>query len=185
MKLIEPFKILAFDIKTIKKVSKEKNAWHFGIIIIAIAGLLGNIPSFFGTQRQALHSLGLAPLVKPSAFSFFGSAIGSIVGALIWTGILYLLARLLRGKGSFLELFQPLAYARVISWLAVLNIIPLFGALITFLTGIWMIILTVIVLKNTMVLTTGRAIAVIAIPLVLIAILATVTAIILLAVGLT
>ena len=109
-----------------------------------------------------------------------GALVLGPLGLLIGAGIIYLVARMLGGQGPFSGLFSTLAYAAVPTLLVapitvVLNLLgPALAALsglLGFAVGIWTIVLYVIAIQESMALTTGRAIAALLIPLVVVVLL--------------
>lgn len=94
--------------------------------------------------------------------SIIGGAIGGIVGAFIaWavgTGIFYGLAKMFGGEGDFQGLMRGNAYAAVPS---ALGSIPFLG----FVIGLWGVYLFILNVRENMALTTGKAVAVVLIPL--------------------
>lgn len=144
-----------------------------GILWLAIAGFLGGLISgIFGlifksnmfTQfSQYLGDYGTVFERSSGGFlsvisSTFGGMIGGVIGALILTGIVQLVARALGGTGSFDQLFYSYAAFQAPLGLAtsVLGAIPLIGCISPIL-GIYGLVLMVIATQAAHNLDTGKA----------------------------
>lgn len=130
---------------------------------------LGDLGDLSAEQRRAAESV--MQLVRP-AVGAGGAILGPIFLA-IWAGILYLIARLLGGVGPYSALFSTIAFANLPSLLQVplLLLINLGGtslapiaSLVSFVFSIWVIVLTVIGIRESMSLSTGRSVATCALP---------------------
>ncbi len=96
--------------------------------------------------------------------SLIGGIIGAFIGWFIGTGIFFLLAKMFGGEGDYMHLLRGNAYAAVPS---ALSGVPFIGFLAV-LYSAWLYVLSV---KGNMNLSTGSAVAVVAIPLVVLFIL--------------
>lgn len=130
---------------------------------------LADMGNMTAEQRRAVE--GVMQLMRP-AIGAGGAIIGPIFLA-VWAGILYLIARLLGGVGPYSALFSTIAFANIPSLLQVplLLLINLGGtslapvaSLVSFLFSIWVIVLTVIGIRESMSLSTGRSVATCSLP---------------------
>ncbi len=105
---------------------------------------------------------GLGTAIGPGNFSVGGWIIGAILsatlGLAIGTGILFLVSRLFKAQGGFIQLFRGLGYAYAPS---ALGIIPVIGGLVG---GIWSIICAIRAVKETQSVSQGAAVAIVLIP---------------------
>jgi len=144
--------------KVIEKVSKDNNATLIGILIIAIAGILGGLGStLYGTPDLAISTIILTSLFAP---------VFTVLIYFILVGIMHTLARLFGGKAKYIEYFRAESHAAILSWLGVLALIPLLGGIINLFISIWGFIVSVVVLENVHKLTRGKAIIVVLIPII-------------------
>lgn len=120
-------------------------------VLVAIVGLVSGLLS--GTLGSGSFGSGL-----------FGGIIGAFIGWFIGTGIFFLLAKMFSGEGEYMNLLRGNAYAAVPS---ALGGIPVVG-LLAFLYSAWLYVLSV---KGNMNLSTGSAVAVVAIPLAILLVL--------------
>ena len=158
--------IVKLDEKAMDKVSKQKDAWIAGLIIVVVAGILGTLslfsaPSMMFGQR----------MMRPSGAIMLSTPVGVIIWIYLWVLIVFVMSRILGGKASYMQLFQPLAYAELLSWVAVLNPIPYAGSLANFLAGVWSIIVTIVVIKTVNKFGIGKAIAVVFVPILVLLVL--------------
>lgn len=108
---------------------------------------------------------GLGPIFNAVDFKF-GTWIGSIIlaptlGLAIGTGLLWLVGKLFGGKAAFMEMFRPLGYAYAPQ---ALGIVPIIGG---FVGGIWSIVCAVIAVRESEDVSTGSAVGIVLIPLVI------------------
>ena len=179
--VMQAIDIVKLDENTIDKVSKDKEALKIGIIIIAIGSFLTALANYIGTKttESTINLLGIEiAAAERSISSLIAAPIGSIIGIFIGVGVLFIIAKLFRGKATFMELFTPIAFASIISWLGILNIIPFVGGIINFIAGIWSIVVTIIIVRKIYSFGTGKAVIVVLIPLVILVIIATILAVI-------
>lgn len=151
---MQGLEILKLNAKTAEGVAKDEKATGYAIIFVLIAGLTQAIGTF---NLPGLVALPITTLV----ISFFG------------IGILHVLAKLFGGTAAFMEFYRTMGVGYVGVWIAV---IPFLGPILMGLVGLWYLVVHVVVLKAVHKLTTGKAIVVVAIPLVIAIILAVIVA---------
>ncbi len=145
--------------------------WNVVLIVLGIAsvvrGLLGAIAAAYITT--AFLGLGTTSDAFYSPVStFFGTAISTFISFFIGVGILYLIARLFQGTGSFLNYTHALALIIVPVYIAdaVLGLIPILGGLVSFVVGIYAIYLAILATASTHRLPMNRAVWVVLIPVI-------------------
>ena len=147
--------------EAIKELAADEKAFGPAIGIIALSGV-----------AMALGMLNWPGIV------FF--PIMRLVGAFVFVAIIHFAATaFFGGKGQFKEVFSPLGCAVLISWIGV---IPFLGTVLGVLAGLWLLVVAVVVVEEAHQIERPKAIAVVAIPVVLFLIIAGITAAI---VGLT
>ncbi|MFH2021334.1 MAG: Yip1 family protein [archaeon] len=146
----EGIEILKLGAKTMEKVAKDEKATYYAIAFFAIAGLAQAIGTF------NLFGLVTLPIMEV-VFSFVG------------VGIIHLLAKLFGGKAKFMELYRTNGIGYIAMWIAV---IPFIGSTLAGLIGLWYIVVSVVILKAVHKLSTGKAVMVVLIPLIVAAIIA-------------
>ena len=96
--------------------------------------------------------------------ALFVGILAALVGWVGYAYIAYLIGtRLLATPGTqadWGELARPLGFANSPGVLLVLGVIPVLGALVALLVGIWVLVTTVVAIRAALDITTGRAIAV-------------------------
>lgn len=138
--------IAKLNTSALGKVSKDNNATGMAFLFIAIAGACSAIGMF--------DPVGI--IIQP---------IFMIIAMLIVVGVLHILALIFGGKGTYMGLFKPLGIASVILWIA---IIPYVGVILSFLLGIWMIVVEVMAIKTVHQLSTAKSVIVVLIPVIII-----------------
>ena len=144
----------AAQLKTdsIRQLADDAEAIGPAIGILAIGGVCAGIGSF-------------------NPIGFFVLPFMRVIGAFIFVAITHFLATtFFEGKGKLTSLAVPLFCASVISWVA---IVPLLGpTFLAGLAGLWMLVVMVVSVEVVYGIDRGKAIAVVAIPVVVFLVIA-------------
>jgi hypothetical protein len=122
-----------------------------------------------GIPPEALAQLDQIPFFTgvTSIWGVLGGIVASIIGFLIFVGLLHLVARLLGGTGSY----QMYAYLMATIWVplsivsGIIGLVPLVGGCLGFIVTIYELILAYYATRVEQNLTQGRAIIVVLTPL--------------------
>jgi len=138
--------VAQFKTDTIRQLADDNDAIGPAIGILAIGGVCAGIGSF-------------------SPVGFFGLPFMFIIGGFILVAITHFLATtFFDGKGKLTSLAVPLFCASLITWVA---IIPVLGpTFLVGLAGLWMLVVAVVTVEIVYGIDRGKAIAVVAIPVV-------------------
>ena len=120
--------------------------------------------------------------ITTPTFLFGSTLMLSPLALLLETGVLFLVARLLGGRGPFSSLLSTFAFASIPLLImapvsAVLNLggsvlaVSMIRGLLSFGAGIWVFVLQVLAIRESFSFSTGRAIAVLLIPFAVIVLL--------------
>lgn len=146
-------------------LEKAKATISKGILNYAIAGLISGIFTFF--LLAVVQSL--MPSIEPTPFGIVEiifNIIWAPVFSLFGIGVLFVVAKVLDGKGNFTGLYYLASTFAVAT--AFLTWIPIVGLLVL----VYTLYLQYLVLREQQELSSARAIATILIPLIIVAILA-------------
>lgn len=143
---------LKLDPRAMGALAKSPDGIGHGFLTLALAGVAMSIGM-------------LNPLMIPVTIIFL------IVGFIIGWAILHGLAKLFGGKASAAEFFRVLSNVSILYWVMV---IPIVGPLLSWLIGLWLLVVEVVAIKNVHKLSTGKSVLVVAIPVVVGIILATI-----------
>ena len=101
----------------------------------------------------------------PAGASWF-AIISVPLAFFIGVAILFVVAKLFGGTGTFLEQSYAMAlfYVPIQAVIAILGLVPFFGGLATFVLGIYEIVLAVFAIAASQRLSTGRSVAVVLLP---------------------
>ena len=111
----------------------------------------------------------LGSLIANIIFIPIGTAIGLFIGAGIYHLLVLLIIRPSHAGSE--ATFRVVAYAAVLQLLSWLAVIPILGIVVAIAIAIYNVVLTVIGIREMHATTTGRAVAVVLIPVVVIGIL--------------
>jgi len=141
-------------------------------VVSAITGYIGavalhtGLASYFATlpadQRAAMQQL----FQGGAAGLSFGNIIGVPIGFFIGMGILFLIAKMFGGSGTFLQQAYAfsLFYVPIQLVSSIVGLVPILGSLVAFVLGIYSIVLAVFAVSASHRLSTGKSVAVVLLP---------------------
>ena len=154
-----------------EEVAADEEAFVPALLFIAFPGLLGGAVLAVAVTAMGPMLMMAAPFLSGVpymmlAFMFvvFGLT-ASIFGSLISAGLWHLIAtKVFKGEAKFLDYYQTLGIGGLVAWG---GMVPYIG----FLFSIWSIMVSIVITKSVYGLSTGKAVAVILLPVLLIAVL--------------
>lgn len=130
------------DVRTYEEVEHDERATGQAAVVVAIVAICSAIGGMGGGERGVI-----------------GGLVGAIVGWLLWAGVTYVIGdKLLGGTATWGELLRTLGFAQSPGVLLLVAFIPLLGGLVTAVVGIWVLITSVIAIRQALDFSTGRAI---------------------------
>src|SRR5215212_9900991 len=132
---------------TYEEVEHDTDATWQAAVVVAAAAILTGVGSSAG-RTQNLFAGVLASVVFWALFALFAYLVG---------------VHILKGpqtSATFGEVLRALGFSYAPSLLAVLGLIPAVGSLIVFIAGLWSLIARVIALRQSLEVSTGRAVAI-------------------------
>lgn len=151
------WEIVKLNERAMSRVASDADATKMGLLFLVIAGIASTI----GT----LTILAILPVIV--------TPIITIIAYAIIIGVFHILAKLFGGNGQYTGLFRVLSVGSVLSWIAV---VPVIGAFLVGIAGLWSIVVSVVAVRTVHKVSTGKAVAVVLIPIIIIAILAAIIA---------
>ncbi|MGD8327943.1 MAG: YIP1 family protein [Acidobacteriota bacterium] len=137
--------IIQLKTDAIDRARDDEEAFTMGLVIIALAGV--------GAAIGSLNPFGV--IFMPVFF---------LVGAFIGIAILHLIATLLfGGEGEYVRVFRPLSLAYILAWV---NVVWILNVILSPLAGLWMCVVAVVCIEREYGLDRPKAIATVAIPVV-------------------
>lgn len=128
------------------EIGDDQKATGEGVAIAVVAGLIGGISSIGGVDGTGVPGW------------IFSAVIGVPIGLAIGTGIFFLLSKLFKGQGEYVQLFRGLGYSSAPN---ALSIVPVIGALAAL---VYTVVLAIRAVSEISRLSTGAAAAVVLIP---------------------
>lgn len=128
----------------------------FGIVNLVAGGASEGIPPEFAMIIPLLQKASAGLLI------FF--PLIALIGTLVSIGLFHLFARLFKGEGGFLDYYQTMGVGSLVSWG---GFIPVVGILFS----LWMIPVMVVITSRVHNLSTGKSVAVVLMPVVLLIVL--------------
>jgi hypothetical protein len=139
---------IRLDPATYESVEHDTDATWQAALVVVVAAIFSGVGSS-GGNTQGLIGGVLAALVFWAIFALFAYLVG---------------AYLLRGpqtSATFGEVLRTLGFSYAPSLIAILGLIPGIGFLFTIIAAIWSLIASVIALRQSLEVSTGRAVAVV------------------------
>lgn len=134
----------------IDRVTADEEAFTMGLLIIGLSGVAAAIGS-------------MAP------FGVVILPVFCLIGAFIGSGILHLIATVaFKGEGEFLDFFRPFSFAYILTWVSVIWVL---NFALTPLAWVWMCVVWVVCVERVYGLDRPKAIATVAIPVVVLTVL--------------
>lgn len=139
------------------------NPLLFALICAAINGLLSGIINFLSLVRESAFGVGgaLAGLISSIVLTPILTAIGLFVGAAVTFALVLLLVKPNAGFEATLKVASYVSAVQLVSWLSA---IPYLGVLISMIILVYTVFLAVVGIREVHVTTTGKALAVVLIP---------------------
>ena len=138
---------IRLDPATYEAVEHDTDATWQAALVVVMAAIFSGVGSSGGQTRGLLGGV-LASLVFWALFALFAYVVG---------------AYLLRGpetSATFGEVLRALGFSYAPSLVAILGLIPGIGFLFTIIAAIWSLIAGVIALRQSLEVSTGRAVAI-------------------------
>ncbi len=173
--------------KRLQLAEREKQfklAMWFVLTISVLTALIVGLISFFGSIL--LGTIGYSAMWLP--LKIILSAIISFVVSFIWAAIIHLFVKIFKGQEEYKETYRAVAYAYapyfpLTTLGALLGLIPVAGTFIqgtlVVITLVWEAVLLVLGIKYLQKLSTGKAVASILLPYVILILLAIIMAVVL------
>jgi len=170
---------------TFRRMLEERTTVTIAAIIVLIAGICSGAGSIL--MQNALMSLfaefpGFEVVQLSPAASIILSVVSGFIGWVVIAGILHVVAKILGGKGVFTEMLVLMGFAALPNvfqapiGLVVILSGGLTGAFIALglsgILAIWILILDVLAIREAHKFSTGRAIATLVLPFVVLIVLA-------------
>jgi hypothetical protein len=151
------------DVNLYEEVERDTTQTNNALTVVAISAIATGIGTAIG---QALSSGTSTP--GATAAGGAGIVIGliagvtvALIGFAIWTAIVYFIGTsLFGGTATWGEVLRTVGFANSPGVLRILVFIPFIGGLIGLLVGIWTIVTTVVAVRQSLDITTGKAIIV-------------------------
>jgi hypothetical protein len=135
------------DVSLYEEVEKDTNETQNALIIVVVAALASGIAT-------AVSTPGANPIM-----GLIAGVLGSVVGWAVVSGFVYLIGtRVFGGTATWGEVMRTVGYANSVGVLNILGVIPLLGGLIRLVVGIWVLVTTVIAIRQALDVSTGKAI---------------------------
>ncbi|MDP8959173.1 MAG: YIP1 family protein [Actinomycetota bacterium] len=171
--------VITRPVVTLHRLSQERRlAWAVGLTVIlsllsalAITAQFGSAPMGFRPGPPPMPLAQLRPVLLVAA-AILGPVFGLLLLA-INAALVHGTSLLLRGRGSYAGLFVGLAFAGVPSFFNIpFQLLPLaferaggaISLLVSLAVGIWVLVLDVIAIRQNYGFSTGRAVAALLIP---------------------
>jgi hypothetical protein len=130
------------DVSVYEEVEADVTATAQAAIVVGIVALCAAI----GDARQGAQGLIAGP-------------ISAYLGWLAWSGITYLIGtKVFKGTATWGELLRTIGFAQTPGLLYIFGFIPLLGGLVKLVVAIWLLIATVIAIRQALDFDTGKAV---------------------------
>lgn len=170
------FRMLRFERKPVKAVladrDAKRNSFAALLLVSAVTGVL--VGAFYYLMLYFVTRLEGGFPTAPPAYHFFIAAIvlflAALAAQLLSVGITHLLARIFGSKKPLLPYFavwMAVGFALLVISIpvAVLSFLPVLGALVSIAFSVYSVVLMMYIVRESYAISTGRAAAVVLVPL--------------------
>lgn len=158
--------IVKLDVNAYREVDQDEGLTGQALVVAIVASLIGGVSGFYTTTQ-----LFGEEIARQTAGQWISSAvIGTPIGIAILAGLALLFGKMFGGQGDFMGLFRSIAFA---SAPGALGIIPVVGGL----AGLWTLVCGVVAVRESHGISTGQAVVVVLIPLIVVGILVALVAV--------
>lgn len=152
--------IVKLDVNAYREVDQDESLTTQAVVVAIVASLIGGLGGFFGSTQV----FGQEVMTQTVGGWLMNSIIGTPIGLAIGTGLLLLFGKMFGGQADFMGLFRSLGFASAPS---ALGVIPVVGGL----GGLWAFVCGVVAVRESHGISTGKAVFVVLIPLIIVGIL--------------
>ena len=129
--------ILKLDAPAIDTVARDTRAFLPGLFIASFAAIIGSLPQ------------GITPAIA--------AAIVAPVSLFCLVAILFILAKLFKGQGTYMSIWRPASHACLIAAVGLVGFIPAVGVVVAPVAVVYLLILWVAIVRTTQRLSTAVA----------------------------
>jgi hypothetical protein len=138
------------DVSLYEEVEKDTNETQNALIVVVVAAAASGI----ATAISAASQPGGNPVL-----GLVAGVVGAVLAWAVVTGFVYLVGtRLFGGTATWGEVMRTVGYANAPGVLNILGFIPILGGLVGLVVGIWVIVTTVVAIRQALDVSTGKAI---------------------------
>jgi hypothetical protein len=139
------------DAQVYEEVERDLNATSQALTVVLIVAVAAGI-------GQALVHLSGGRL-GPAIVGFIGGVVLALLGWLVWSFLAYIVGtRLFNGVATYGELLRTIGFANSPGVLNILAFVPGLGPLIGFVVGIWILVATIVAMRQALDFDTTKAV---------------------------
>ena len=132
------------SVATYEEVENDRGATGQAFVVVVL-----------GALAQAIGMIGAG---RGMVGAFVGGAIGAVLGWLAWSSVTHFVGtRFFGGRADWGELLRTLGFAQSPKLLLVLAFVPVIGPIIAFAVTIWVLITSLVAIRQALDIDTGKA----------------------------
>lgn len=140
------------DVSLYEEVEHDKSQTTNALTVVAITAAAAAIGS-------AISAAMATPGAGNPVLGIIGAILMAILGWAVWTGCVYFVGtRLFGGTATWGEVLRTVGFADSPNVLMILSFIPILGGLIALVVWIWTIVTTVVAVRQSLDISTGKAV---------------------------
>lgn len=146
------------DIPLYEQVERDTNETTNALTVVVLSSLATGLSAAIGAlARPDMPGMGAGGAV----LGLIGGVIAAIVGWALWTGVVYFIGtKMFNGTATWGEVLRTVGYANSPGVLRILGFIPVLGAIINLVVAIWLIVTTVVAVRQALDIGTVQSIIV-------------------------
>ncbi len=152
--------IVKLDVNAYREVDQDESLMGQAVIVAIVASLIGGLGGFYTTTEV----FG-GEIARQTVGGWIGNAVvGVPIGIAILAALALVFGKMFGGQGDFKGLFRSIAFASAPN---ALGFIPVIGGL----AGVWTLVCGVVAVRESHGISTGQAVVVVLLPLIVFGIL--------------
>lgn len=142
------------DIALYEEVERDTTQTNNALMVVVITSLATGIGAAIGAMMDPeAGGAGVAIM------GLIGGILAALASWVVWSGAVYFVGtRLFKGTATWGEVLRTVGFANSPGVLRILGFIPVLGGVINLVVGIWVIVTTVVAVRQALDIGTGAAI---------------------------
>ena len=139
------------DAKVFEEVEHDTNATSQALTVVLIVAVASGIGQALAVLARGEIGLAIG--------GFVAGVVLTILGWLVWSFLAFIIGtKVFNGVATYGELLRTIGFANSPGVLNILSFVPILGGLVAFVVGIWILVATVVAMRQALDFDTTKAV---------------------------